>query len=103
MSFIDGKLMVWDFFNKKWLPVKVNGRFFEYQYTFYFCDESLARTFDVPAGCPYEVSVKDEIISLDPPQIKEIYTETATWWTNNGLGPRPRGTVSGGLMNLVLK
>ncbi len=74
-----------------WYPITVNGRFYEYRFTYYMCDLGVARDFGAPPYCPFDASVKGEVISLDPPQIKEVVTVTANW----GSSPNPGGWPTG--------
>ncbi len=74
-----------------WYPITVNGRFYEYRFTYYQCDLGVARDEGAPPYCPFDVSVKGEVISLDPPQIKEVVTVTANWSSS----PNPAGCPTG--------
>lgn len=58
--------------HREWEPVKVNGRFYEYTYSYYM---------DVASGyvVRYDNEVKGEIISIDPPKVKEISKWSITW------------------------
>jgi tetratricopeptide (TPR) repeat protein len=57
---------------REWEPVKVNGRLYEYTYLYYS---------DVSSGYVVrtDVEVKGEIISIDPPRVKEILKCSCTW------------------------
>jgi len=57
---------------RQWEPVKVNGRFYEYTYSHYM---------DVASGyvVRYDNEVKGEIISINPPKVKEITKWSVTW------------------------
>jgi tetratricopeptide (TPR) repeat protein len=57
---------------REWEPVKVNGRF--YEYTFY--DYMGFQNGYVNRG---DFEVKGEIISIDPPRVKEIEKGSLTW------------------------
>ena len=57
---------------KKWNPVKVKGRFYEYTHSSYS---------DVNSGYVIrsDYDVRGEIISIDPPRVKEIVKISVTW------------------------
>jgi len=57
---------------REWEPVKVNGKSYEYTYPYYE---------DVSSGyvVRMDVKVKGEIISIDPPRVKEIIQSSITW------------------------
>jgi hypothetical protein len=57
---------------RRWEPVKVNGKFYEYTYSHYMDMAS-----DYVNRMDYEV--KGEIISIDPPRVKEIVKCSVTW------------------------
>ena len=59
---------------KEWEPVKVNGKFYKYTYQFYM---------DVSTGYTVreDVEVNGEIISIDPPRVKEMTKTSVTWGT----------------------
>jgi tetratricopeptide (TPR) repeat protein len=57
---------------RKWEPVKVNGRFYEYTFSDY-----MAHANGYVIRRDYEV--KGEIISIDPPRVKEILKGSITW------------------------
>ncbi len=63
----------------KWVPVKFDGGSFEYRY------EGLESTgipkgVKAPPNCPYNVIVKGEIISINPPQIKIVAEKRREGW-----------------------
>jgi tetratricopeptide (TPR) repeat protein len=68
----------------KWNPVKVNGRFYEYVHSSYI---------DVSSGYVVRIvsEAKGEIISIDPPRVKEIVKSSVTWGA-----PIPGDQNSGG-------
>lgn len=55
-----------------WEPVKVNGRFYEYQYSFYVDTVS-------SYVIRYDHIVKGEVISTKPPRLKETVQWSITW------------------------
>jgi hypothetical protein len=57
---------------REWEPVKVDGKFYEYTYSYYM---------DVSSGYVVRVDneVKGEVTSIDPPRVKEIVKCSITW------------------------
>lgn len=57
---------------REWEPVKVNGRFYEFSYSYYM---------PVQTGyvVRYDYEVKGEIISIKPPRLKVISRFSVTW------------------------
>ncbi|MDD5109425.1 MAG: tetratricopeptide repeat protein [Candidatus Omnitrophica bacterium] len=60
---------------REWEPVKVNGRFYEYTYLYYM------DMFSNYGGYVAQIDneVKGEIISIDPPRVKEIAKQSVDW------------------------
>lgn len=57
---------------REWEPVKVNGKYYEYSYCHYMDRASGHVT-------RHDVQVKGEIISIDPPRVKELITCSVDW------------------------
>lgn len=60
---------------REWEPVKVNGRFYEYTFSYYMMYMLGSSLYSVR----YDSEVKGEIISIDPPKVKEIAKWAVTW------------------------
>ncbi|MFA5725473.1 MAG: ankyrin repeat domain-containing protein [Candidatus Omnitrophota bacterium] len=60
---------------REWEPVKVKGRFYEYTYLYYM--DMLSNYGGYVAQVDNEV--KGEIISIDPPRVKEIAKQSVSW------------------------
>jgi hypothetical protein len=101
---VDGKLVAWndykegwnaDFpprkFSPPWVPVTIEGRFYHYHLIYYQCDLTAAKYEGAPPYCPFDVSVRGEIVSVDPPTVKEVLTVTASWSSR----PNPAGCPTG--------
>jgi len=67
---------------REWEPVKVNGRFYEYTFSYYM---DIARGYVVR----YDCQVKGEIILIDPPRVKEISKFSIPWGAPIGRQRRP--------------
>ena len=67
---------------REWEPAKVNGRFYEYTFSYYM---DIARGYVVR----YDCQVKGEIISIDPPRVKEIAKFSIPWGAPIGEQRRP--------------
>lgn len=57
---------------REWEPVKVNGRFYEYTFSFYM---DIASEYVIR----YDNEVEGEIISIDPPRVKEVTKFFVNW------------------------
>jgi hypothetical protein len=73
---------------REWEPVKVNGRFYEYTFSYYT---------DISWGYVVRVDneVKGEIISIDPPRVKEILKLSVTWRAPIDENPHPWSDYGG--------
>lgn len=103
MGLVNGKMVAYNYYKRlmndrklaaslpNWFSVTVNGRFYEYRFTYYQCDLVGSRDEGAPPYCPFDVSVKGEITSVDPPQIKEVVTVKASWSSS----PNPAGCPTG--------
>jgi ankyrin repeat protein len=73
---------------REWEPVKVNGRFYEYAYSHY----SMIGWGYVAR---YDQEVKGEVLSIDPPRIKETADYSVTWATPIEKNPHPFNDYGG--------
>ncbi len=92
MGMVNGQMVAYNHMKELWndwfppkkfapnfFPITVNGRFYEYRYIYYQCDMVGSRAAHAPPYCPFDVVVKGEVISFDPPTIKEVATISAGW------------------------
>ena len=73
---------------REWEPVNINGRFYEYKYSYYtlIAWGYVAR---------YDHEVKGEIISIDPPRVKETAKYSVTWGVPIEKNPHPWNDYGG--------
>jgi tetratricopeptide (TPR) repeat protein len=62
-----------------WVPVTFDGRYIEYEYTWYHCSSAISSKFGYPDQCPWNVSIKSEIISTSPLRLKSTEIWSRSW------------------------